>query len=1283
MAFSTQKEFFHIPFINGSYDLDCRRVCVNLKTYPSTVDDRCWSANEEKKSRFVVDMVACNKSHENKSIKSERRNEYMEFGSLDDYGSDMILKDSLINAADDTIDLLHDLMVRNHIICEQLPISGDKLVTSKEESAEIKRIMTERYNPEKAEALKMKVINLANANKIGSQDLKEFNKIQKGIDDMNKAQEILQAENSYLKRIIEKQSIRCRLDNLQIDPELSTDVQYLQEKINDLVKEVSLLRQTEDMLIRKCAKMCRGECSQTPRSHGDYRNNAFLLEQDISNIEIILQERNALRKKCKQLEALGDKVSALEIKANAAEHLTGDLEENLSQQNQYINDMQQEMQHMQSYYESKVNKAKGIEETLKIVICELNQRYCNENCDRPGTDPASCSPEMGDELAFYTRATLDHIMNELCKQSDCFKDINQKRNSGDPSINSLEDCTRELERLRDLINDNRVLSEANKNLESADSMKDCNQELRRLKNLLKQKDGQLDVLMDENDCLCEAAELSKKKLDDLDYQVQKLDEDTRYMEHGIVESIGLIQDIGDVAQENEWLKEQVSNLKDSEARQLIDDLSKQLDDCREQFRTAQEINKALGETLQELGISSNEIENKIKEKKELERNPLGQDLSEKEVPRDQIRESYHGIGESASVGFETKGKNEAGDDAVKGTETFAPEVSSNDTGKASGTDQRQAPGSGAGKGPSVVQDQATGSREKGPAVGPQEQRGALDGEQGVVSRPTQGTEVDAVNKTGATVEKTGEGSKGEGISDTGKTAKASTVQNTTITEPSVGPTPTQRVGPGGGQQAGHSVTQGQPSSLQENESDAGKKVQSGAVKGIGSVPSPLQEKELNAAQKDQSGVVNEIGSGVVKIGESSKGHKTISAAPTGAGQGAGSKLGSAAGGQGAEKAGTKKEPDLSVGGKLAKDTTRVEKSAGTVGKTTNGKGAETNATQAGPATELGQRATPGAAKGLTPSIGLGQGGKPVENVGQQAEPVSGLTAGKSGGAKRGAEATPLAEDRNGRNLLQSKSGKNREIEMGPKGIGTGLQKRISKIEGAGKGYKTGPRANKGERSDALTSDSGSSARGSRGSTTPSKAGRKKKMEKRMSSRCREGGQFDDFVRHTVQSLSAGDIDGCGLERELRKILDMFVDECGFCFCKCNIPKSRFYAICHKLYHHGLHTLNFKELAYMHKRVYAAAENILPRCLFNMIVKDMYRANSSPTIIGPYISSPSKDEIHQKCCNCKSNLCCDASEEKLMRKVIRLESDIENAKMCLKNLKSIPSRLSIPRCRLNI
>ncbi|EDW26079.1 GL26960 [Drosophila persimilis] len=80
-------------------------------------------------------------------------------------------------------------------------------------------------------------------------------------------------------------------------------------------------------------------------------------------------------------------------------------------------------------------------------------------------------------------------------------------------------------------------------------------------------------------------------------------------------------------------------------------------------------------------------------------------------------------------------------------------------------------------------------------------------------------------------------------------------------------------------------------------------------------------------------------------------------------------------------------------------------------------------------------------------------------------------------------------------------------------------------------------------------------------------------------------QFDNFVRNTVKTLSAREIDGSGLEIELRKILDIFVEEWGFCFCKCTLPNSRLYAICHKLYHRGLTSVSFADLAYIHKRIY--------------------------------------------------------------------------------------------------
>ncbi|XP_033172808.1 intracellular protein transport protein USO1-like [Drosophila mauritiana] len=254
---------------------------------------------------------------------------------------------------------------------------------------------------------------------------------------------------------------------------------------------------------------------------------------------------------------------------------------------------------------------------------------------------------MGDDLAFYTRVTLDHIMNELCKQSECFKSINQNRSSEDPAINSLEECTLELGRLRKLLTQQTDSCQAVKNEknETTYSVEKYNQEIEQLNDLLKQKDEQLEVLIEENDCLCVAAEISKNKLDDLDYQVQKLDEETRHMEQGIVESIGLIQDIGDVSHENELLKGKKSQLEDGEARQLINDLSKQLEDCREQSRLIREINEEMGKTLQKLGINPKEIENKIKLIESSKQELFDKDLSGMEPPQ-QLKEPFGSIKES-------------------------------------------------------------------------------------------------------------------------------------------------------------------------------------------------------------------------------------------------------------------------------------------------------------------------------------------------------------------------------------------------------------------------------------------------------------------------------------------------------------------------------------------------------------------------------------------------------------------------------------------------------------
>ncbi|EDW38814.1 GL13750 [Drosophila persimilis] len=358
MAFSTQKEFFHVPFKNTTTPNRECQTCVKLKSYPSTIDDRSWSANENQKSRFVAELVACNVPANTGGPGSSSSGPLVQRSApTDEYGSNLVVGDSLINAAGNTLSRMESLMIKNNILKEKLASSNEQLKTAKEESAEIKRIMGQRYDPDKSKALKRKVKELADANKIDAKDEQELNDLMRAIDDMNKAHDILEAENANLKRLIDKQSKRCNLESVQIEPEKSTDIPYLQNKIENLGKELVLLRQAEDEYMKAAGHQSGSKYSFSP-------------EKDVGNIQKILAERDALRKKVKALAMLNDTVNKLKDQAETAHHVNGDLEDNLKQQNQYINDIQQEMEDMQDFYEGEVDKAKGIEEML---LCRCNE----------------------------------------------------------------------------------------------------------------------------------------------------------------------------------------------------------------------------------------------------------------------------------------------------------------------------------------------------------------------------------------------------------------------------------------------------------------------------------------------------------------------------------------------------------------------------------------------------------------------------------------------------------------------------------------------------------------------------------------------------------------------------------------------------------------------------------------------------------------------------------------------------------------------------------------------
>ncbi|XP_068149417.1 LOW QUALITY PROTEIN: protein Hook homolog 3-like [Drosophila tropicalis] len=432
MAFSTQKEFFDVPFMNKSDDFTCQEVCVKLKSYPSTIDDRSWAADIDKKSRFVADLVACNipiadrrglsPGNESetfgvgvekisnqgkgtvgqKGIHLNSRKDVAGTGGYSSYSgigseaadpgvyytSNLIVNDSLINAADGTITRMNELLVKNNLLQKRLADSDDLLRTASEEIFEIKRIMAQRYDSKNSKVLKKKINELADAKKITATDEKDLYDLLRSVDDMNKAFYVLEAENANLKRLIEKLSKRCMMESLMLEPEKSNDVSYLKNKIDNFAKELAVLRKAEDVQLKTTQfdggknGIFDGHVSGNNNIEGGRQADKYTFspDKDMNNIKKILQERNALRKKTEVLSDLENKISQLQKKADQADRISENFVFNLSEQDQYIDEMEKEMQEMQNYYETEVDRSKCNEAMLKCRCDEMKQQLISANC---------------------------------------------------------------------------------------------------------------------------------------------------------------------------------------------------------------------------------------------------------------------------------------------------------------------------------------------------------------------------------------------------------------------------------------------------------------------------------------------------------------------------------------------------------------------------------------------------------------------------------------------------------------------------------------------------------------------------------------------------------------------------------------------------------------------------------------------------------------------------------------------------------------------------------------
>lgn len=239
---------------------------------------------------------------------------------------------------------------------KQLEVSNERLQTAKEENKKIIQILNSKLDSNTAKIFYNKIQTLLAAGKLNKNEENEMLQIYQKIENMYKAHEILQAENYYLKRVIEKLSRRVTLDNITTQPEKSEDIAYLQREINNLRKECLMLRQMEDDYQR---------LSQQEQTANKLPS---INEQDAENIKAVIKERNSLREKCKAFEALQQEVKKLEQKALEANKVANELSSSLSQQSQYVDKIEGEMQNMQKYYEDKQQNACFRDECLKVKL---------------------------------------------------------------------------------------------------------------------------------------------------------------------------------------------------------------------------------------------------------------------------------------------------------------------------------------------------------------------------------------------------------------------------------------------------------------------------------------------------------------------------------------------------------------------------------------------------------------------------------------------------------------------------------------------------------------------------------------------------------------------------------------------------------------------------------------------------------------------------------------------------------------------------------------------------
>ncbi|XP_073840944.1 uncharacterized protein [Musca autumnalis] len=704
MAFSTQKDFFHVPFMNELPDYECKKACVKLKSYESSLDYRSWARDKTKQSKFLQDLVACElpvgageepmqhgdnretridkeivkatAQYRDVPVKSDNvarppvKSEVKPMAiakstpsvvsspshpkKTDTANADEVLQshttvhkqksklsannnkaehlpvqqmpnlsagDSLLQCATIHLTDYQRLMNVKDSLEKQLMVSQERLETTTHENFKIKEILASKLDSNISNDFNQKIQKLIASGKLNKNEENEMLQIHQKMENILKVYEIRQAENNYLRRLIEKLTLRATIEDIAVDNETSSDLNYLHKEINALRRECKLLRSMEDEYLRN--KM---EKPQT----------TSLSDEDAKNIKKIIEERNALRNKCKSLQALEHTVAELQHKTHEKEKTNNALHNNLQAQGSYIQGMESEMEKLHTYYRNELQQVEVRERCLKEQLKDLQNELILCKCQLQRVESlqrendclhkelakrdmalhdydcqykqlmdvvkefqalklqglqdnqTQTCKNLTDDLAFFTHATLEEIMKEL-KRRGCTKDDYESAmhayglahggtgggGSSNEEILRLQKeldqmkterdqmCSEALQRLQELEAENENLKQDNIHLR--ESTKDADEKLTNVLKKVEHLDGELNLNKDE----------------------------LRKSAHELSEAKRLVEDISNIHLQNQQLVNAMGAINSRDDEKIIDDLRRQLEEEMAKLKACQMENQQL------------------------------------------------------------------------------------------------------------------------------------------------------------------------------------------------------------------------------------------------------------------------------------------------------------------------------------------------------------------------------------------------------------------------------------------------------------------------------------------------------------------------------------------------------------------------------------------------------------------------------------------------------------------------------------------------------------------